>query len=149
MTEDEYAAWKQDFEANQPGQFMKGFKGALVDQNPTLLGNSLKALGVLFDNETIGGLGDSVREWGKSGSEKRAARVPSFSNIRTDSFLTSSAMPPIMQLSALGTVSAQWLPRSARVLLARRSLAAIRLLGFWLALPVRPTFRTSAIFTAS
>lgn len=86
MTEDEYAAWKQDFEANQPGQFMKGFKGALVDQNPTLLGNSLKALGVLFDNETIGGLGDSVREWGKSGSEKRAARVPSFSNIRTDSF---------------------------------------------------------------
>ncbi|HHV66738.1 MAG TPA: hypothetical protein GXX48_03705, partial [Ochrobactrum intermedium] len=86
MTEDEYPAWKQDFEANQPGQFMKGFKGALVDQNPTLLGNSLKALGVLFDNETIGGLGDSVREWGKSGSEKRAARVPSFSNIRTDSF---------------------------------------------------------------
>ncbi|WPM83133.1 PLxRFG domain-containing protein (plasmid) [Brucella pseudintermedia] len=86
MTEDEYAAWQQDFEANQPGQFMKGFKGALVDQNPTLLGNSLKALGVLFDNETIGGLGDSVREWGKSGSEKRAARVPSFSNIRTDSF---------------------------------------------------------------
>ncbi|RUR05971.1 PLxRFG domain-containing protein [Brucella abortus] len=86
MTEDEYAAWRQNFEANQPGQFMKGFKGALVDQNPTLLGNSLKALGVLFDNETIGGLGDSVREWGKSGSEKRAARVPSFSNIRTDSF---------------------------------------------------------------
>ncbi|MBJ6722450.1 PLxRFG domain-containing protein [Bacillus sp. PR5] len=86
MTEDEYAAWKQDFDANQPGQFMKGFKGALVDQNPTLLGNSLKALGVLFDNETINGLGDSVREWGKSGSEKRAARVPSFSNIRTDSF---------------------------------------------------------------
>ncbi|MRN67953.1 PLxRFG domain-containing protein [Brucella sp. 10RB9213] len=86
MTEDEYTAWRQDFDANQPGQFMKGFKGALVDQNPTLLGNSLKAIGVLFGNETLGELGDSVREWGKSGSEKRAARVPSFSNIRTDSF---------------------------------------------------------------
>lgn len=86
MTEDEYAAWKQDFDANQPGEFMKGFKGSLVDQNPTLLGNSMKALGVLFDNETVRGLGDSVREWGKSGSEKRAARVPSVANIRTDSF---------------------------------------------------------------
>lgn len=85
MTEDEYTKWREDWEANQPNQFMKGLKGSLIDQNPTLLGNSLKAMGKIFGIETLDSLGDSVREWGKEGSEKRAARVPSFSNIRTDS----------------------------------------------------------------
>lgn len=81
---DQMQNWRADWEKNQSGQFMKGLKGALVDQNPELAGNALEAVSVLTDQPTLKDWGDTVRQWGQKNSYKRIPRVGSVSDIRTD-----------------------------------------------------------------
>lgn len=81
---DQMQNWRADWEKNQSGQFMKGLKGALVDQNPELAGNALEAVSVLTDQPALKDWGDTVRQWGQKNSYKRIPRVGSVSDIRTD-----------------------------------------------------------------
>lgn len=81
---DQMENWRADWEKNQSGQFMKGLKGSLIDQNPELAGNALEAVSVLTDQPTLKDWGDTVRQWGQKNSYKRIPRVGSISNIRTD-----------------------------------------------------------------
>lgn len=80
-----YENWRKEWEAAQPSQFMKGLKGALVDLNPSLLGNTLDALGVLTDNATFREWGATISDWGKNNSFKRLPKVGSVADVRTDS----------------------------------------------------------------
>lgn len=80
------ADWREKWQAEQPSQFMKGLKGALIDQNPEMLGNAMDALGVLTDADSFRELGSTIREWSAKGSYKRLPRVGSVADIRTDSF---------------------------------------------------------------
>lgn len=77
--------WRAEWEKGQSNQFMKGLKGALVDQNPELLGNAMDAIGVLTDNTTVRDIAGTVSDWAKTGSFTRQPRVGGVSNIRTDS----------------------------------------------------------------
>ncbi|WP_244661671.1 hypothetical protein [Mesorhizobium huakuii] len=82
----DYEKWHKDWEAGQSSQIVKGFKGALLDQNPELLGNAMEAVGVLSDVQKMKDVAGVVKDWGKQGSYKRQAAVGSVSDIRTDTW---------------------------------------------------------------
>lgn len=82
----EYEKWHKEWEASQSSQLVKGFKGALLDQNPELLGNAMEAVGVLSDVQKMKDVAGVVKDWGKQGSYKRQAAVGSVSDIRTDTW---------------------------------------------------------------
>lgn len=69
----------------KPGEFSKGFQGSLLGTNPKTAGDAMEAMGHLTDSQRFIDVGHRVREVGEGQLEGREAKVPSFTNIRTDS----------------------------------------------------------------
>lgn len=81
IPQDELDAWREKWKDEQPSQFMKGLKGAILNSNPEMLGNSLDAMGEIFGSDTLRRAGATVGDWAKQGAWQYQARVGSVADV--------------------------------------------------------------------
>lgn len=72
--------------AEAPYSLPQGFVGSLIGTNPKLFGDAAEGFGVMLDSPALQDVGKKVATFGEKELAEYRARVPSFTDIRTDSF---------------------------------------------------------------
>lgn len=74
-------------ESDDRWEISKGFVGGFIGGNPKNFGDALVGFGHVFERPELLSRGDDIAKWGKDKLENYKARIPSFTDIRTDGVL--------------------------------------------------------------